>query len=113
MATFTTDAGTVVGDLVRLNAANTVTKITDNLASTIPTGVFGVCFSKTNATTCKVLFVGIVGGYAGLTAGSAVFVQTDGTMANAVPTAGIVQQIGFSVTSSEVFVNLKVAQELI
>jgi hypothetical protein len=103
---FTSDAGTVAGDLVRVNAANTVTKITDNVSATIPHGVFGVCYSKPTATSAEVIFGGVIGSYAGFTTGSALFVSALGVPTHVPPTTGMVQQIGFAVSTTEMLVNL-------
>ena len=46
IATFDTDAGTDVGDLVIVNGASSVTKITSNTATEIPNGIFGVVTTK-------------------------------------------------------------------
>lgn len=104
--TFTTDVGTQPGDLLRVNAANTVTKITNNLSANIPHGIFGVGLSKPSSTQIEVVFVGLVGGYTGLTVGSAVFISTTGTPTHTPPTTGMLQQIGFAVSSTQILVNL-------
>lgn len=104
--TFTTDVGTAVRDLVRVNGSNTVTKINDNLAATIPNGAFGVVINKPNPTTAEVLFTGIITGYAGFTTGSPLFISTGGIPTHTVPTTGVVQQIGFAVNTTDFFVHL-------
>lgn len=106
IAQFNTDVGTVVGDLVRVNGVSTVTKITDNLAATIPNGVFGVAYNKPSATLVDVLFAGIIGGYGGFTTGNPLFVSTGGAPTHTVPTTGMVQQIGFAISATEFFINL-------
>lgn len=106
VAQFNTDVGTVVGNLVRVNGTNSVTKIVDNLATTIPNGVFGVAYNKPSATLVDVLFTGIIGGYGGFTTGNPLFISTGGIPTHTVPTTGMVQQIGFAVSSTEFFINL-------
>lgn len=106
LVTFTTDAGTAVGNLVYLNGVNTVTKTTDNASGTIPHGVFGVGYSKPSPTQIDVLFSGIMGGYAGFTSGSPLFISTGGIPTHTVPTTGMVQQLGFAVSSNEFFIQL-------
>lgn len=103
---FATDAGTVAGDLVRINAANTVTKITDNLTATIPNGIFGVGLSKPSSLQIEIMFLGVVGGYSGLTTGGAVFISTAGTPTQTPPASGMLQQIGFAISSAQIMVNL-------
>lgn len=103
---FNTDVGTAVSDLVAVNGTNTVTKITDNTAATIPNGVFGVGFNKPNTTQLEVMFVGVGAGYSGLTAGAPVFVSTLGVPTHTIPATGMVQQIGFAISASEIFFNL-------
>jgi hypothetical protein len=106
VATFTTDVGTLVTHLVRVTGTSTVQNITDNSAATIPNGVFGIGFAKPNATTIDVIFTGIIGGYVGLTTGSPLFISTAGVPTHTVPSTGMVQQIGFAVSSTEFFVQL-------
>jgi len=109
-----TVSGTAVGDLLKLTGVNFVEEITSNAASEIPNGIFGVAYSKPTTITVEVIFVGIVGSYSGLAVGDPVFVKADGTTTQTVPTgAGIVQQIGFAVSTTEIFVSLKQAMELI
>jgi hypothetical protein len=103
---FTTDAGTAVGDLVRVSGANTVTKITSNSAAQIPNGVFGVGYYKPNPLEIDVLFSGIMSGYSGFTAGSPLFVSTSGAPTHTIVTTGMVQQIGFATSATEFFVHL-------
>jgi hypothetical protein len=104
--TFTTDLTTQPGDLVRVNGNNTVTVIADNSSGEVPNGIFGVGYSKPTTTSIEVLFCGINGGYSGLTAGAPVFISVMGVPTHTVPTTGMVQQIGFAVSSSEIFFNL-------
>lgn len=104
--TFTSDAGTLATNLVRINAANTVTKITDNSSATIPNGIFGICYAKPSATQAEVMVLGVVPGYVGLTVGAAVFISTLGVPTHTPPSSGMVQQIGFALSTTEIFVNL-------
>jgi len=106
LVTFTTDAGTLVGDLLVVTGDNTVEKISDNFSTTIPNGIFGIGYFKPTVTTIQVIFIGIVDGYAGFTTGFPLFVSTTGTPTHTPPTTGIVQQIGFAVSSTELFVTL-------
>jgi len=107
IAEFDTDAGTSVTDLVRVNGNNSVTKITDNLATTIPNGVFGVVTAKASAILANVIFVGIQSGYSGFTTGEALYIDTDGTPTHTAPSTGTLQQIGFAISASSFFVYLQ------
>ncbi len=106
VVTFNTDAGTLATHLVRVTGTNTVQQITDNFSATIPNGVFGVGLSKPSLLQIDVTFTGIVGGFAGFTVGSPLFISTAGIPTHTPPTTGMVQQIGFAVSTSELFVQL-------
>lgn len=105
LADFNTDAGTFAGDPVRINASETVTALTSNTAAQIPNGAFGVCYDKSSAVLCRVLLVGRLTGYSGLTIGSPIFIHTDGSLTHSVPNTGTVQQIGFAVSVTDIFFN--------
>lgn len=104
--TFNTDAGTLPGNLVKVTATNTVTKISDNLVTTIPNGVFGMAWTKPSATNVKVLFLGIMDGFTGFTPGLPLFVSPAGVPTHTAPSTGTVQQIGFAISPTQVFVQL-------
>jgi hypothetical protein len=106
VVTFDTDIATLATHLVRVTAANTVQRITDNASATIPNGVFGVGLSKPSVLQIDVTFTGIVGGFAGFTVGSPLFISTSGIPTHTPPATGMVQQIGFAVSTSELFVQL-------
>ncbi len=103
---FDSDVSTVAGDLVVIDASNTVTRILDNDSLTMPNGVFGVCTSKPSPTRARVTFIGIQTGYSGFTPGLPLFVSTLGVPTHTVPLTGMVQQIGFAISSSALFLNL-------
>lgn len=103
--TFTTDAGTLAGHLVRVNADNTVTRITANSYGLMPHGIFGVVLSKPGTLVARVAFMGIVSGYSGFTAGLPLFVSTSGTPTHTAPATGMVQRIGFAVSATEMWVS--------
>lgn len=105
-ALFDCDIGVAEGDLVVVNGANTITNIMDNTISSIPNGIFGVVYQKPTTTSAYVMFLGIKDGYSGLTVGSALYISTLGEPTHTVPLTGIVQQIGFAVSSSSFFVQL-------
>lgn len=106
VATFDTDALTLATNFVRVTSGNTVERITDNAATTIPNGIFGVGLSKPSTLQIEVTFTGIVGGYSGFTIGSPLFISTTGLPTHTPPTTGMVQQIGFAISSTELFVQL-------
>lgn len=104
--TFNTDALTLAGHLLMVNGTNSVTQITDNLSATIPNGIFGVGLSKPSTLQIDVTFIGIVGGYVGFTVGNPLFISTGGVPTHTVPATGMVQQIGFAVSTTEIFVQI-------
>lgn len=108
---FDTDVSTVIGDLVRVTGTDFVSTITNNNEVTIPNGIFGVVTGKPTTTTAQIIFLGVQGGYTGFTTGLPLFVQTNGKPGHTVPNTGIVQQIGFAVSSTEMFIYLSGAAE--
>lgn len=104
--TFTTDAGTVAGNLVRVNGDNTVTKITANTYAQMPYGIFGVVLSKPATLQARVAFIGIVSGYSGFTPGLPLFVSSSGTPTHTAPATGMVQRIGFAISPTEMWVSM-------
>jgi hypothetical protein len=108
---FDTDAGTAVGDLVRVSGVNYVSTITDNTIPTIPNGMFGVCITKPSSITAGILFVGIIDAYSGFTEGLPLFISTSGVPTHTPPATGVLQQIGFAVSSTAFFVNMLQAMQ--
>lgn len=106
IATFNTDTGTAVLDLVRINGDNTVTKISDNLSTTIPHGIVGIVYYKPTTLLAEIITMGMIGGYAGLTIGQPLFISVAGIPTHTPPTTGTVQQIGLAMSSTEIFVNI-------
>jgi hypothetical protein len=82
-----------VGDLVMesLTIVNGVDKTIDN-TDTRPT--MGIVLEKPTTTTCKVLLVGTVQGFSGLTKASRVFLNTDGTITDVAVGTGYLQCLG-------------------
>lgn len=111
IATFNTTSATAVGDLVKVTGTNTVEKINNNSSAEIPNGIFGVAFSKPTSITVQVIFVGIIGGLSGLTAGNPIYISVTGEPTQTAPITGIWQQIGFAVSSTEYFVTIKTPLE--
>lgn len=104
IVTFASDELTNAGSFVKVNAINSVTAITSNSFEEIPNGIFGVCFSKPTSILAQVMYIGVISGYSGLTVGAPVFVDTNGLPTQTVPLSGIVQQVGFSVSATEIFI---------
>jgi hypothetical protein len=106
IVTFDTDTSTQVKDLVYVAGQSFVSKIPNNSSLIIPNGVFGVCITKPSATQAEILFLGIVGGFSSLTIGVPVFVSALGVPVQTIPTTGLIQQIGFAVSATEIFFNI-------
>src|SRR5574343_1756410 len=104
--TFNTDLATQPTHFVVVNGANSVTKLTNNSVSSMPNGIFGVGLIKPSSLQITVLFMGIMAGYSGLTTGAPVFISTTATPTHTPPSTGIVQQIGFAVSQTEIMINL-------
>lgn len=107
IVTFNCPATVAVGHLVRLTGLNTVDTIADNATATIPNGMFGIAYAKPTSTTVDVVFAGkTTSAYVGLTIGAAVFISTGGVPTHTPPATGMVQQIGFASSTTEIFVHL-------
>ena len=102
----TCPSGVSPGDPVIINGANSVANFSDNLAATIPHGIYGFCESKPTPTTAKVIIIGNVSAFAGLTVGAAYFISTAGGITTSAPTTGTVQQVGMAINSTTLTVNL-------
>lgn len=105
---FDTSSSTAIRDLVKITGPNFVTTIVDNSSTEIPWGILGVVLSKPTPTTAEVVIGGRVGGFSGLTAGSAIFVSPTGTVTHSVPATGTVQMIGFATNSDEIIVDKRI-----
>jgi len=101
--TFDTAQDTTAGSLLKVSGANAVASISSNAVAEIPNGIFGVAVSKPTSTTVDVLFIGILGGFSSLTPGAPVYVSAAGTPTTTPPPGGVLQQIGFSVSSTQIF----------
>lgn len=87
------DVSVNVGDLVWesetvINAVDTATNNTDIRP------VFGIVISKPTTTTAKVLIIGTVAGFSGLTKARKVFLSMTGTVTSVVATTGYLQCLG-------------------
>lgn len=105
------DSSLAVNDLVSASFSvnNLVDEVTSNSALSVPHGILGLCFSKPTSITCEVLLVGKVTGLSGLTVGQALYLQTDGSIAHAIPSTGVVQQIGIAISSTQFILNIQQA----
>jgi hypothetical protein len=106
IVTFDTDSTTAVRDLVYVTGQDFVSTIPNNSGLIIPNGIFGVCITKPTVTEAEILFFGIVGGFSSLNIGLPVFVSPIGVPTQTLPNTGIVQQIGFAVSATEIFFNI-------
>lgn len=64
--------------------------------------VFAVIIEKLDDTTCKVLLLGQIGGFSGLTKGRKVFLSIDGGITSTPPTTGYMQSLGVAKEDSVV-----------
>lgn len=106
IATFDTALTTTPGQLLVVSGASFVSPIADNDSLTMPNGIFGICFSKPTTTRANVIFCGVIGGYLGFTVGSPLFVSTLGTLTHTPPATGMLQQLGFTISTTEFFLQM-------
>ena len=64
--------------------------------------VFAIIVQKLSDTECKILLLGQVGGFSGLTKGRKIFLATDGGITSIPPTTGYVQSLGVAKEDSVV-----------
>lgn len=100
--TFDCEASASVGDIVYQDALND-TKVLVNTTNTESKPSIGVIIEKLTTTTCKVLVLGINAGYSGLSIGSKVFLDTDGTTTSTKPSTGYVQTLGIAVSATQIY----------
>jgi hypothetical protein len=104
---FDTDTLTQPRDPVVITGADFVQKISDNTATTIPNGIFGFGVEKPSTTRIKVLFLGKLEGFSGLSIASRYFISTSGGITTTPPITGMVQQVGFAINSTTLLVDIK------
>jgi len=87
--------GASIGDLVleSLAIVNGVDTSSDN---TDIRPVIGIIISKPTTTTCDVFMLGLLDGFAGLTKGGKVFLETDGSITQTIVSTGYVQTLGIA-----------------
>lgn len=106
---FGTGMSTQVRDIVKVLSDGSVQTISNNLASSIPYGIFGIVYTKPSTTTCEVITAGMISGFSGLTPGAPVWVSETGGLTQTPPLTGVLQQIGVSITPTSIFVQLQQA----
>lgn len=101
--TLSCDAGVLVGDFVYESETidEHVHRATSNLH--VPE-IIGRVKSKPNATTAKILVVGVSEGFTGLTRGKRLFLGTTGEPTNTPPATGYVQVIGVCLSDTKALI---------
>lgn len=100
IVTMSCDPSVVVGSLVYQSTSvdNLAIPATDNLG--VPQ-VIGICTNKVNATTAKILLLGIVTGLSGFSVGARIFLSSTGTLTTTRPTTGYLHNLGVALSSTE------------
>ncbi len=99
---FDCDATAQINDIVYQDATNP-TKVITNVNNTELNISIGVIIGKPTTTTCVVLILGINDGYTGLSIGSKIFLDIDGTITETKPSSGYVQILGIAVSTTQIF----------
>ena len=101
--TFTCESSLALRDPVYFDATtpNKVLKPSDNVTSGI---IVGFVYQKPSDTTARVIIVGVLDGFSGLTQGSRVFLSATGGVTQTRPVSGITQCIGVACSSTEILV---------
>ena len=104
--TRTCDISAIVGDLVMESSTsvNTVDVASDN---TDLRPVFGIIIEKVDSTTAKILLIGTISGFSGLTKGNQIFLSITGSITSTPPITGYLQSLGVAKESTEVDFNPK------
>lgn len=89
----------VVADLVTPGA---VVELTSNATAECPTGVLGIVYLKRDATHCDVLLQGSQEGFTGLTTGTPLWIQADGTIGATRPVTEILQHLGYAASTTKI-----------
>jgi len=109
LRSFTCTATEAVRDAVYISAANTVSQAESDDANPAKARVVGIILAKESATSCVVGVDGaIVGGYTGLSSGSAYYLQTvAGTLGTGKPTApDPIVPVGIAVSTTAMLVKV-------
>lgn len=95
------DSSAAVGDIVYQDTSvnDWVVVATNN---TDARQVIGAIYSKPTPTTCKVILLGELSAYSGLSTGAKVFLSTSGTPTQTAPATGYVQNLGVAVNSTTI-----------
>lgn len=103
---FTCDASAAVYDWVIMS--QTVTgKVESVVNNNYDDLIVGVICDKPTSTTCNVMMLGRLDGFAGLTPGFRVFVDTGGTPSTSKPPTGAVQVLGLAISTTEMLVDVQ------
>ena len=99
---FDCEVSAAVNDIVHQDAISD-TKVIVNVNNTETKPSIGVIVEKITTTRCKVLILGIQGGYSGLSIGDKIFLDTDGTPTSSKPGTGYIQTLGIAVSASQIY----------
>lgn len=99
---FDCEATAAVNDIVHQDSIND-TKVIVNTNNTEVKPSIGVIIEKVTSTRCKVLILGIQAGYTGLSIGSKIFLDTNGTPTSTKPSTGYVQTLGIAVSATQIY----------
>jgi len=103
----TCDASVSIGSVVRVNAGTIVNALANNLANS---KAIGICIAKASSTECTVLFTGPTGNiYSSLDDTKPYFLSTStpGAITTTVPTTGYVIKIGYTITGSDLALQIE------
>lgn len=97
---FSCAASAVVGDFVMhsTSLAQTVEVVTDNHS---PNQVIGMIKAKPTAESASLTYLGVVGGFSGLSVGAKVFLSSTGRPSTDKPSVGYMQILGVAISSTE------------
>lgn len=98
---FDCEASASINDLVYQDPANDK-KVLVNTDNTLVYQTIGIIKEKPSPTSANVLILGIFDGFTGLTRSTKVFLQTDGTAGQTLPTTGYVHNLGVAVSETEI-----------
>ena len=98
---FDCDASAAVGDLVYQDTTvDQSVIVASNNTTTEP--IIGIVFDKSDSTRCRVLFIGVMVGYSGLTRGGKIFLSTLGGVTTTKPATGYMHILGVAVSATEI-----------
>lgn len=98
---FQCEIAAAVGDLVR-HSSTTAEKVEVLTSNTHIAQCIGVILEKPQTQIARVLLIGSMGGFSGLTIGAKVFLSTSGTPTTTKPTTGYLQILGVATDTDTV-----------